>query len=174
MIKKEDINEYKNISSKYILSNTYTYESTENKNEVDNNIDFKYDAYVIGKLEIPKINLQTDILPQSNDENLKKSIARLSGPKIVNTRGNLCIAGHNYINANMFGKLYKLNINDKIYITGLDNNTLEYTVYEKFKTSPNDISCLNFNEEKGKEVTLITCTITGLERLIIKASVTSS
>ena len=69
----------------------------------------------------------------------------------------------------MFGNLYKLDINDKIYISNLDNESLEYVIYDIYITSPNDISCIYPNGSGDKEVTLITCTITGLKRLIIKA-----
>lgn len=127
------------------------------------------DYEIIGKLLIPKINLETNILSQSNDDTLKISVARLCGPKMVNTQGNLCIAGHNYINSAMFGNLYKLELNDKIYITDYKNDILEYTVYNIFKTSPKDISCILPSDDENIELTLITCTITGLDRLIIKA-----
>lgn len=67
----------------------------------------------------------------------------------------------------MFGNLYKLDINDKIYVTDQEGKSLEYNIYNIFKTSAKDINCILNSKEK--ELTLITCTITGLERLIIKA-----
>jgi len=161
---KERIDE---IPIKNDVSNTYV--TSNNEIEVSVNSNFKEEVIVIGKLNIPKINVETSILSESSEESLEKSIARLSGPKIVNTQGNLCIAGHNYINSNMFGELYKLGLKDKIYVTDLNNNTLEYSIYNIYITSPNDLTCLNENSSGDKEITLITCTVTGLERLIIKA-----
>ena len=145
-----------------------TYESDTNI-DILNNTNFEEDIDIIGKLYIPKINLETNILSNSNEEILEKSVARLSGPKTANTQGNLSIAGHNYLNSNMFGELYKLSLEDNIYITDLNNNTLEYTIYKKYKTTPKDLSCLNSSDDAAKEITLITCTFSGLERLIIKA-----
>ena len=69
----------------------------------------------------------------------------------------------------MFGKLHKLDINDRIYITDLNNKITEYIIYDKYKTKPDDVSCLSYDENRGVELTLITCSITGLERVIIKA-----
>lgn len=164
------INEYKKSDEKVTLVNNIsnTYESNS-KTDVLNNTNFDENIDIIGKLYIPKINLETNILSISSEEALKKSVARLCGPKIVNTQGNLCIAGHNYINNNMFGLLYKLSLNDKIYISDLNGKQVEYTIYKKYKTSPKDLSCLEANGNNDKEITLITCTVSGLERLIIRA-----
>lgn len=62
---------------------------------------------VIGKLEIPKIDLTTYILSETDKNTLKISVTKLCGPKI-NGVGNLCIAGHNYNNSNMFKDLKNL------------------------------------------------------------------
>lgn len=61
----------------------------------------------IGKLEIPKIDLTTYILSETDKNTLKISVTKLCGPKI-NEVGNLCIAGHNYNNSNMFKDLKNL------------------------------------------------------------------
>ena len=68
---------------------------------------------VLGKLIIPKIELETYILDETNKTSLNTSVTKLEGPGI-NEVGNFCITGHNYLNANMFGKLKKLEIGDTI------------------------------------------------------------
>ena len=50
---------------------------------------------IIGKLEIPKLNIDKYILKESSSKALKVSVTKLYGPEI-NEIGNFCIAGHNY------------------------------------------------------------------------------
>lgn len=123
---------------------------------------------VIGKLEIPKIDLVTYILPDTNKDTLNKSVTKLCGPKI-NGVGNLCITGHNYHKDNMFGNLKELKVNDKIYLTDNKENRVEYMVYDIYKVYPEETGCLSQNTEGEREVTLITCTGGAIKRLIVKA-----
>lgn len=136
-----------------------------------NEIDFPKEIEgieVIGKLEIPKINLTTYILSQTSKENLNKSVTRLCGPK-ANGVGNLCITGHNYHKDNMFGDLKKLEKGDRFKITDMKENIVEYEVYDKFKVYPKEIECLSQETKGERKVTLITCTTGAIKRLIIKA-----
>ncbi len=124
---------------------------------------------VIGKLEIPKIDLATYILSDTTKETLNKSITKLCGPK-VNGVGNLCITGHNYHNNRMFGDLKDLDINDKIYITGTKGDKIEYVVYAIDKVYPKEIQCLSQDTQGERQITLITCTTGAIKRLIVKAT----
>lgn len=127
------------------------------------------DISIIGLIEIPSINISYPILENSNEELLKISVCRFSGP-FPNRNGNLCIAGHNYKNSMMFSKLYKLNINDSIFITDLNNVRLEYIIYEKFKVKENNLDCTK--DTSDIQVTLITCNDTNnKERIVVKAKV---
>lgn len=123
---------------------------------------------VIGKLSISSINLETYILEETNNKTLNLSVTKLSGPDI-NTVGNFCITGHNYLKNNMFGKLKKVNKDDKIVLTDTFGKEQEYIVYDKFQISPDDTEVLNQNTNGKKEVTLITCTIGAIKRLVVKA-----
>jgi len=124
---------------------------------------------VIGLIEIPKLNISYPILSESKENFLKISVCRFSGP-LPNRKGNLCIAGHNYKNNLMFSNLNKLNINDSIYITDLNNTKLEYIVYDKFKIKQNNLDCTL--DRNIVEITLITCNNTNNSfRTIIKAKV---
>lgn len=122
---------------------------------------------VIGKLEIPKIDLVTYILPETNEETLNKSVTKLCGPKI-NGVGNLCITGHNYHKDNMFGDLKEIEINDKIYLTDNKGNVVEYGVYDIYKVYPEETECLSQDTKGEREITLITCTTGAIKRLIVK------
>jgi sortase A len=123
---------------------------------------------VIGKLEIPKINLTTYILAETSKENLNKSVTKLCGPK-VNGVGNLCITGHNYHNDKMFGDLKKLENGDEIYITDMKGNTIQYIVQDMYKIYPKETQCLSQETNGERQITLITCTTGAIKRLIVKA-----
>lgn len=83
--------------------------------------------------------------------------------------GNLCIAGHNNSNNTIFGKLFLVDIGDIIDIFDSLGNKKTYTIYNKYETSPEDISCLDQNTDNICEITLITCNTLKNTRHIIKA-----
>ena len=148
-------------------------ESSNTKNVIykQKEIDFPKEfegVEVIGKLEIPKINLITYILARTSKENLNKSVTKLCGPK-VNGVGNLCITGHNYHNERMFGNLKKLEKGDKIKLTDMKGITIEYQVYDTYKVYPKETKCLSQETGGEREITLITCTTGAIKRLIVKA-----
>ena len=167
--KNTTINNYNNIavvnntinSTKEVEISTVQISEEDTLKEIDGNM-------VIGKLELPKINLVTYILPETNKETLNESVTKLCGPK-VNGVGNLCITGHNYYRDNMFGNLKKVEIDDIIYLTDNKGNKVKYSVYEIYKVYPKETECLSQETGGEKEVTLITCTATGMKRLIVKA-----
>lgn len=123
---------------------------------------------VIGKIEIPKINLNTYILSETNDKSLNISVTKFYGPEI-NQVGNFCIVGHHYNKPTMFGKLRELEIGDTIKIIDIYGQYVVYSVYDIYKVNPDEIECLNQDTKGEREITLITCTTTALKRLIVKA-----
>lgn len=143
-------------------SNHKTIEAYKNMPENINGFE------VVGKLEIPKIELSTYILSETNKNTLNTSVTKLCGPK-VNGVGNFCITGHNYKKDNMFYNLKKLEKNDKILLTDIYDNIVEYMVYDTYKVKPDETECLSQETEGERELTLITCTTGALKRLIIKA-----
>ena len=144
-----------NINTLYSTNNNYTSLKLSN------------DISIIGLIDIPKLDISYPILSESNDNLLKISVCRFSGP-LPNRIGNLCIAGHNYNNNLMFSKLNKLDIGDYIYVTDLNNTRLEYVVYNKFKVKENNLNCTE--NTKNIEITLITCNDNNnSERIVVKA-----
>ena len=129
---------------------------------------------VIGIVKIPKIQIEYPILdietynPEETKEPMKISIVKYWGNG-VNDYGNLSIAGHNNYNGTMFGKTKNLEIGDMVELTDLNNQTIQYKIYDRFVTDPNDVTILETKDESVKEVTLITCTNGNKERLILKA-----
>lgn len=123
---------------------------------------------VIGKIEIPKINLSSYILDHTDKKTLKVSITKLYGPNI-NEVGNFCMAGHNYRNNKMFGGIKKLEKGDKIVLTTPNGKSITYEVYENYQTDPKDVSSLSQDTGGEREITMITCTAGAIKRVIVKA-----
>lgn len=131
------------------------------------NMPEKIDEYkVVGQITIPKLNIEKYILGETTKQSLKKGVTKICGPE-VNKPGNFCIAGHNY--SNTFGKINLLEIGDEIQIKDTYDRVLKYQVYSKEKVSPNDTNCLAQNTYNEREITLITCTVGAIKRVVIKA-----
>lgn len=145
--------------------NTNTSEiNEENKQEL-----IKVNGYdVEGIIEIPKIDIKYPIVSTTSDEAMKVAITKFWGTKI-NDIGNYTMAGHNYKNGTMFGKTKYLEIGDKIKMTDLQLNTVEYEVFKIYTIDPDDVTCIESVEPNTREITLITCTNGHKNRLITKA-----
>ncbi len=126
------------------------------------------EPFVIGLIEIEKINIVYPILSTSSEDLLKLSPCRFAGP-MPNEIGNLCIAGHNYANNTHFGKIDVLNKGDLIKIYDVNGNFLIYKIYDIYETKYNDLSCTNQNTNGIKEITLITCNNINGNRMVVKA-----
>ena len=123
---------------------------------------------IVGKIKIPSINVDYSILSETSDALLKVSVCKFWGSN-PNEIGNLCIAGHNYRNKRFFSKVPTLKVGDIIEITDLNNNTLKYSVYDKYTVDPTDTSCTSQITNGKKIVTLITCTDDSKQRVIVQA-----
>lgn len=119
-------------------------------------------------LNIPSLEINYPVLQDYSEENLKISITKFWGGK-PNEAGNYVIAGHNYRNKKMFGKLSQIKKGDICELTDYTGRTIKYSVYETFIVDPDDTSCTSQLTNGKKEITLITCTNYGKQRLIVKA-----
>ncbi len=122
---------------------------------------------IIGRIEIPSLNINYPIFSKTTDELLKLGICKVYGPNI-NTRGNLCLAGHNYENNLFFSNLKKINLNEKIILYDSYNISVSYSVYNIFEVENTNTSILA-QENSTRKLTLITCNNKNKKRLIIKA-----
>lgn len=122
----------------------------------------------VGSISIPSINVNYPILSETTDELLKVSVCKFWGCD-PNEVGNLCIAGHNYRNKKFFSKAINLVVGDTIEITDLNDQTMQYSVCDKYTVDPNDVSCTSQLTNGKKIVTLITCTNDSQQRVVIKA-----
>ena len=124
---------------------------------------------VVGKLEMPTINIQYPILDViTHAKAIEVSVGILYGPG-VNQPGNTVIIGHNYNNGLFFGKNKHLQIGQKIYITDIYGNKKEYTIFNKYYTPEADTSYITRKTDGKTEVTLVTCDTTGANRLVVCA-----
>ena len=111
---------------------------------------------IIGKLNIPTLNIEYAILSTSSDALLKISLNRYWGA-YPNEVGNMVVLGHNYKDNKFFSNLPKIKIGDIIQITDTEGQTLEYSVYDTSIIDPYDNSCTSQLTNGHTEVTLITC-----------------
>lgn len=119
-------------------------------------------------LEYPKLGINYPVLSEETEELLKVSLCKYWGPN-PNKVGNYCIVGHNYKSGKMFGKLSGAEIGDEINLTDLNGDKVTYSVYNKYVVEPTDVSCTSQLTNNQKEITLITCTNYGQDRLVVKA-----
>lgn len=174
MIIHKYISEFRNeIESQETIEAFSNIDFSENTEESQMQLEYK--GYpIIGIVKIPKINIEYPILeignidPETAKEPMKISIIKYWGEK-VNDYGNLSIAGHNNKSGTMFGKTKNLSKGDIIELTDLEGKTIQYSIYDIFVTTPNDVNILLPKDELVREVTLITCTNGNKQRLILKA-----
>lgn len=160
-LSKRLLNNY-NISK--IYANELGYTTQLNNSETSDS----YVPFVIGMIKIDKINLNYPILSKTTNELLEISLCRFAGP-MPNEIGNLCIAGHNYVDYKLFSRLNELNIGDTIKIYDLRGNKVDYAVSKKYETSANDTSCTFQNTDGKKILTLLTCNNVNGKRLVVVA-----
>ena len=123
---------------------------------------------MVGKIEIPKINLKYPVLEEVTPKSIEVSVAVLYGPGI-NKVGNTVIIGHNYRNGTFFSNNKKLAVGDKIYLTDLEGTKITYTIYKKYTTGTDDFDYAVRDTKGKREISLSTCTDDSKDRLIIWA-----
>lgn len=130
----------------------------------------KVDSLYFARIIIDKIDLDYFIYNDCTEELLKILPCKYSGPNL-NQNGNICILGHNYLDGNFFSNLKDLNEDDEIIINSPDDKTYKYIVYQKLEVDVNNINQFIKTNEKGKILTLCTCTEMKNKRLIIRAKI---
>lgn len=160
------------LNEKEVSSSLETIEEELNKEETQQSEslpELEFKGYKVeGIIEIPKINIKYPIIDHTNEETMKVSITKFWGPQ-ANEIGNYTVAGHNNKDGMMFGKTKYLQIGDKIKLTNLKNETIEYEIFKIYSIDPDDVSCVESVENGTREITLITCTNGHKNRLVTKA-----
>ena len=151
----------KGISITRLYSNYEDYETTYNSKS-------EFVPFIIGIVKIDKLKLDYPILSDVSDELLEISPCRFAGP-MPNEVGNLCIAGHNYIDNTFFAKISNLEAGDEIEIYGNNGSHVSYYVTDKKEVSSDDMSCTSQDTNGKRIVTLMTCNSLKQTRRIITA-----
>ena len=123
---------------------------------------------VLGSIEIPKTGIKYPVLNSYAPKALETSVCYYYGPGL-NQVGNTTIAGHNYRSGAFFGKNKQLSKGDIIYITDNSGKRVKYTIYNIYRTTPNDGDYLSRDTNGKREISLTTCTDDSKGRLIIWA-----
>lgn len=119
-------------------------------------------------LRIPRLEINYPVIAETSEELLKISINKYWGPA-PNTVGNYCVVGHNYKSKKMFGRLSEAVNGDIIELEDMSGKVVKYAVYDRFVVDPTNTACTSQLTNGRREVTLITCTNYGKERLVVKA-----
>ena len=165
--KKEQISKrlVNNFEIRTLYSNSNEYTTNLSNLELSQEV---ASPFVIGLIQIEKINLLYPILSTVSDELLNIAPCRFYGP-MPNQIGNICIAGHNNANDKLFGKLDMLNNGDIIKIYDLNGYIVDYYIYNIQTIQADDTSCMYQNTNNKRELSLITCNSIKNSRLLVKA-----
>ncbi len=148
---------------------TPTKKPTTNTEELPAGIPSTYKGYTVScRLKIAKINVDTYVLKNYSKAALDICVTKYYGPN-PNEVGNYCIAGHNFLRKNMFGRLTELKKGDEIILTDKKHGAVKYKIYDIFKVKPEQTEVLSQETNGKKEITLITCSDYTSKRIIVKA-----
>lgn len=140
-----------------------------NTSSASGNNKYTYKGFeVLGTIQIPKTGINYMVLNSYSPKALETSVCYYYGPGL-NEIGNTTISGHNYRNGAFFGKNKRLANGDIIYITDNSGRKVKYTIYNIYKTTPNDGEYLTRDTKGTREISLTTCTDDSKGRLIIWA-----
>lgn len=152
-----------------VVNNTSGGDTSEEKTR---QVTYYNNFVMIGYIEIPKISIKYPILEKETVPSLAQSVAvRYPDNPKLNEPGNVVIAGHNYRNGQFFSNLKNVTTGDIIKITDTSGQTLVYTIYEKYETTPEDVAYITRDIGDNTEITLVTCTDDSNARIIVKARV---
>lgn len=124
---------------------------------------------VVGRLEIPRTKVDYPILAKLTKKSLEIALAVAYGPG-PNKVGNTIIYGHNYRNNSFFSNNKKLAKNDKVYVTDVYGDRVEYTIYNIYQTIQSDAEYMKRETDGRREISLQTCTDNSAGRIIIWAT----
>ncbi|BAD66098.1 sortase [Shouchella clausii] len=118
------------------------------------------------ELEIPAIDLKQYILDETTDENLALTLTQIKQEQVPG-EGNFAVAGHRgYRGDRHFRQLPNVQKGDEIRLHADDGKTYIYVVKSTEIIEPTDVDVLNDGEQP--EITLITCTLSGQQRVAVK------
>lgn len=157
--------------SKYLENKaTKNFEEKIDKNSKQDDFTNVKNGDEIAIINIPSINLNTVIIESIEKKYLNHYVCHFENSAMPGEYGNFSLAGHSSYRYNeVFNELHKISLGDEIIIKTL-NNQFTYTVKDIFEVNPEDTFVLEQDNEI-KELTIVTCTNKGKDRLIVKAQI---
>lgn len=160
--------------SKYIENkSTKSFEEEINKNiNVSKEDDFSNvkAGDEIAIINIPSINLNTVVVESIEKQYLNHYVCHFENSAMPGENGNFSLAGHSSYRYNeVFNEAHNIKLDDEIIIKTL-NNEFTYIVKDIYEVNPEDTFVLDQDNEI-KELTIVTCTNKGKDRLIVKAQI---
>ncbi|UTH14223.1 class C sortase [Macrococcus equipercicus] len=129
---------------------------------------------VIATVKIPKLNLHYPVYDKATPENLNRGVSRVEGTSypVGGRSTNSVLAAHSYSPYHeWFTHIDRLENGDQVIINNF-KETLYYKVYDRVIVTPDKVEAMAVRQ--GKDVlTLLTCTPSGAERLLIYAERTT-
>lgn len=118
------------------------------------------------ELEIPYIGIKQRVLSQTTEENLAIALTQIKENQVPG-KGNFTIAGHRgYRDGRHFSNLAEVPTGEKVYLH-TEDQTFVYEIISSEVIEPTDVGVLD-DEDGLNEITMITCTITGAQRVAVK------
>ena len=157
IVKKEEIKEKQETQEKQEIREEEEKREELKEEPLPEEISNEY----IGYLVIPKINLMKGFLDiRSTENDVEKNILVVEGSNYPTTdKGNFILAGHSGTGWKaFFNDLYKLSINDTVYVT-YKNKKYIYQIVNIY-TQPKTGKIAIYRNYEKTTLTLITCTNT--------------
>lgn len=118
------------------------------------------------ELEIPSIKMKQHILDETTDANLNIALTQIKQGQQPGI-GNFTVAGHRgYRDGRHFSNLAKVPVGEKVFLHSGDK-TYVYEITDLSVIEPTFVEVLDDREGKN-QITLITCTVSGKERVAVK------
>jgi len=128
----------------------------------------------LGRIYIEKIDLNIPLLDDAGVVPLRYGAGMLEKTALPGEEGNLVVLGHRMkAYGSLFNRLDEVAVGDSVVITTLDGNEYTYVVDLVIpKLDPSElIDYIKIDSGSGKQLTLVTCTPTGIgsHRIIVIA-----
>ncbi len=116
-------------------------------------------------IEISDLSIKAPVLEGTDQETLRKGAGHFQGTGKLG-EGNYCIAGHSSpIYKEFFNNLKQIQTGMEIDLFDTEKHCYAYTAEESFIVNPDDLRILqDFGDNR---VTIITCTDSGEQRLVV-------
>ena len=157
------------------IAGTLNDYSSDNNNETSSanpiildapNNDIAISQGAIAVVDIPSVGIRGQVVEGTDDATLKNYIGKFKGCAYPGENGNFCVAAHNNIYTEIFRELHNVKVGEELRVVTKEK-IYTYKVTSVTKIAPTQIEVLNADMSK-KEITLITCTNMGRERISVK------